>query len=141
MKKIFDDHLTSNLEPSMEVLCTWLGQIPVGQQVVPDRSFPSEWASFSADEWDKLVSSAQQQGLAPLLYWVLSKSGIFSSIPESARNSLRTQYSGTWKQNQQIFKELEVLTNLFYKAEIPVVVLKGACYAFTIYPDDALRPM
>jgi hypothetical protein len=43
--------------------------------------------------------------------------------------------------NQKIFKELETLARLFKQAGIPLVVLKGACFALTIYPDLGLRPM
>lgn len=100
-----------------------------------------DWDSFSQTDWALLLHSAQQEGIGPLLYWRLSKSGKFASIPEDARNSLRAMYSGTWMHNQQIFKELEVLARLFNQANIPAVVLKGACFALTIYPDIGLRPM
>jgi hypothetical protein len=97
--------------------------------------------SFSAADWDFLVSKAHAEGVAPLLYWMLSRSGKFSSIPQAVRNSLRLMYSSTWMQNQKIFKELEVLTRRFHRAEIPVAALKGVCFALTIYPDIGLRPM
>lgn len=97
--------------------------------------------SFSPVEWKLILQSAQREGVGPLLYWRLSKSGKFASLSEDVRNSLRAMYSSAWRQNQKIFKELEVLTRLFNQAEIPVVVLKGACFALTIYPDVGLRPM
>jgi len=109
--------------------------------VITDRMQELDWSSFSTTDWDLLVAKAHQEGVAPLVYWVLSKSGKFSSLPEAARNSLRSMYSGTWMYNQRIFKELEILSRLFYQANIPVVVLKGACFALTIYPDIGLRPM
>jgi len=49
-------------------------------------------------------------------------------------------YSSAWMQNQKIFKNLSS-SRLFDQAEIPIVVLKGACFALTIYPDIGLRPM
>jgi hypothetical protein len=100
-----------------------------------------DWGSFSPPDWDLLLQLARQEGVAPLLYWRLSKSGRFSSIPESARNALRALYAATWTQNQKILKELGVLAHLFHEAGIPLVVLKGACYALTLYPDIGLRPM
>ena len=132
---------SGGLESAMLVLCTWLGEIPVGPQPIHDHRFPAEWVSFSADEWEQFISKAQEQGLAPLLYWVLSKSGNFSSIPESTRNSLRIKYAATWINNQAILKELETLAEAFKQAGIPMVVLKGACFAQTIYPDIGLRSM
>jgi hypothetical protein len=141
MKQSPDDHLTTGVASALGVLCSLLGQIPVGQQPVPAFKIPADWDAFSELDWEQLVSKAQAQGLAPLLYWVLSKSGKISSIPESSRNSLRLVYSGTWMNNQKIFRELATLAQAFQHAGIPLVVLKGACFALTIYPDIGLRPM
>jgi hypothetical protein len=109
--------------------------------IISERLPDADLASFSQADWELLIREAQTQGVGPLVYWTLSKSGKFSSLPESARNSLRIMYSSTWMHNQMIFKELEVLAHLFNQAGIPVVVLKGACFALTIYPDIGLRPM
>jgi hypothetical protein len=109
--------------------------------IISGRLQDVDWDSLSPEDWDLLVARAQAEGAGPLVYWTLSRSGKFSFLPESARNSLRAMYSNTWIHNQKIFKELEVLARLFHQAEIPVVVLKGACFALTIYPDIGLRPM
>jgi hypothetical protein len=50
-------------------------------------------------------------------------------------------YARTWAQNQKIFEELGIIARLFHEKGIPLVVLKGACFALTIYPDIGLRPM
>ena len=100
-----------------------------------------DWPSFSPADWSFLLQSAHQEGVGPLLYWRFSKSGMFNALPEETRNSLRAMYASTWMHNQRILKELETLTRLFRQADIPVVVLKGACFALTIYPDIGLRPM
>jgi hypothetical protein len=97
--------------------------------------------SFSPADWDQLVSKAQAEGVGPLVYWVLSRLGKFSSVPQSARNSLHSMYAITWRQTQKIIKELEVVAHLYDQADIPAVVLKGACFALTIYPDIGLRQM
>jgi len=128
-------------DPALGALCAWLGQIPIGQLPILNSEIPIQWDTFSVFDWGQLVSKAQIQGLAPLMYWLLSKSGKFSSIPEPARNSLRLNYSVTWIKNQIIFKELESLAKTFKQADIPLVLLKGACFALTIYPDIGLRPM
>ena len=109
--------------------------------IITERMQELNWDSFSTADWDRLITKAQAEGVAPLVYWTLSKSGKFSSIPVDVRNSLRAMYSSTWMQNQKIFKELDILTRLFAQANIPVVVLKGACFALTVYPDIGLRPM
>jgi hypothetical protein len=110
-------------------------------QIITDQTSDKTWSDFSSADWEFLLAQARSQGVAPLIYWKLSKSGNFSSIPEAVRNTLRTLYAATWMTNQRIFKELEILTQRFNEAGIPVVILKGACFALTIYPDIGLRPM
>ena len=110
-------------------------------RIISDRMPGPDWDSFSAADWDFLVAKAHAEGVAPLLYWTFSRSGKFSSLPQAVRNSLRVLYSSTWMQNQKHLKELEILARRFHQAEIPVVVLKGICFALTIYPDIGLRPM
>lgn len=125
----------------LEGLCAWLGQIPVGRQPIPYRKMPMEWESYSDLEWEHLIAKAQGEGLAPLLYWELSRPNKLTSIPESAQKSLRRLYSETWANNKIIIMELETLAHFFKQAGIALVVLKGACLALTIYPDIGLRPM
>jgi hypothetical protein len=110
-------------------------------QLISDHKTDVDWNSFSPTDWDRLLHLAQKAGIAPLLYWKFSKSGEFASLPKDVQNSLRAMYSATWRHNQKIFKELESLACLFNQADIPTVVLKGACFALTIYPDLGLRPM
>jgi hypothetical protein len=117
--------------------CSMLGGLPVDLQTTPQV----EWKDLSEAGWEALASQAQAEGLAPLLYWVFSKSGRFSSIPEPVRQALRSSYAGTWMQNQTLLKELETLAGHFHAAGIPLVLLKGACFALTVYPDIGLRPM
>ena len=114
---------------------------PTLSLIISERMQELDWDSFAPADWDGLAGKAHAQGVGPLLYWSLSRSGKFSTLPESARNSLRAIYAGAWIHNQRIFQELEILSRLFSQAEIPVVVLKGACFALTIYPDIGLRPM
>jgi hypothetical protein len=97
--------------------------------------------SFSIEEWNGFARKTREEGVAPLVYWILCGSGKNSALPESIHQDLRAAYSQTWKQNQDIFNELEILAREFERADIPVVLLKGACFALTIYPDVGTRPM
>ncbi|MDX9993535.1 MAG: nucleotidyltransferase family protein [Anaerolineales bacterium] len=93
------------------------------------------------DQLQNLIGLALQEGLAPLLYWRLSKSGYFSSLPVPIRDTLRAAYAATWAQNQNILRELAKISGAFERAGIPLVVLKGACFLLTLYEDIGLRPM
>ena len=109
--------------------------------IISGRMPELEWDSFSHSEWDLLIQKAQSEGVAPLLYWTLSKSGKILSFPEPVRSSLRAMYISVRMVNEKTVKELEILTHLFGQANIPVIALKGICFALTIYPDIGLRPM
>ena len=109
--------------------------------IISERMPALNFDSFSAAEWDLLVKQAQAEGVAPLVYWALSRAGRISSCPTSVQNSLRAMYFSIRMNNEQILEELVTLTRLFAQAGIPVVALKGICFALTIYPDLGLRPM
>ena len=109
--------------------------------IISDRLQEIDVASLSAADWNQLIATASSEGVTPLVYWGLSQSGKLESLPEAPRNSLSAAYAVTWFQNERLFQELEVLARLFDDAGIPVVVLKGACFALTVYPDVGLRQM
>ncbi len=60
---------------------------------------------------------------------------------QACQDRLRAMFVATRLNNVQILQELEKLTTLFEQAGIPVVALKGICFALTIYPDIGMRPM
>jgi hypothetical protein len=128
-------------DPALKCLCTSLGKIPVGDEFHPNSSVPIDWDILSKVDWEELVSNLQDQRLAPVVYWTLSRSGEFSSIPKLARYLLRESYFATWAMNQNFFRGLEQIAREYKTAGIPLVALKGACYARTIYADSGLRPM
>jgi hypothetical protein len=100
-----------------------------------------ELDSFSSGEWVRIARMAQLEGVGPLLYWELSRSGGIACLPKPVSDCLRAMYFTTRMNNEQIIREMETLARLFERAGIPVVALKGACFALTIYPDIGLRPM
>ena len=109
--------------------------------IISDREKEINEDTSSSIDWDALVRKAHIEGVGPLLYRKLSRSGNLSSLPKETCNFLRLIYAGTSIQNQIIFKELEILARLFHEAGIAVVALKGVCLALTVYPDIGLRPM
>ncbi len=109
--------------------------------ILSGRAAAAGLESFSAGEWEALSKQAHAEGVGPLLYRALSRSESGSSIPASTWDFLRLVYAATRIRNQAIFSELASLLPLFHRAGIPVVLLKGACFALTVYPDPGLRPM
>ena len=110
-------------------------------RIVSGHSDESDLPALTGSDWDRLATAAQLEGVAGGVYFALSNSRHFESIPKSAQGALRARYFETLLHNEGIFRELERLMPQFERAEIPVVVLKGACFALTIYPDIGLRQM
>jgi hypothetical protein len=109
--------------------------------IISGRAQALDFDSFSPIEWNLLAKKAQKEGVAPLIYWELSRSGKLSAMPKPVANSLRATFFSTRMNNEQILKETARLVALFDQVGIPVVALKGICFALTIYPDLGLRPM
>ena len=84
---------------------------------------------------------SEGEGVGPQLYWILSKSEKLSLLPKACQDRLRAMFAATRLNNLQILDELEKLTARFSQQGIPVVALKGICFALTIYPDIGMRPM
>lgn len=103
----------------------------IAQRVAPAAIGPGEWAA--------VVSLAEQQRVAPVLYWRLNQAG--AQLPEGLWQRLRkstirtaTAYLLLEMGQQQIQKAL---------ADIGVacVWLKGSALAPTVYANPSLRPM
>jgi hypothetical protein len=109
--------------------------------IISDREKDVNRDIFSAADWDTLAHKAHSEGVGPLLYRKLSRSGRFSSLSEETQNFLHLMYASTCIKNQILFKELESLACSLNQAGIEVVALKGVCFALTVYPEIGLRPM
>ena len=101
-----------------------------------------DWESFSEDDWSRFGNMAITEGVAPLIHWTFKHEDTFGiEIPTTVKAQLMAAYYNTTAQNQVMFKELERILEALEKAGIPVIVLKGAALATTVYPEIGLRPM
>jgi hypothetical protein len=101
-----------------------------------------DWASFTKNDWSIFIKLAEVEGVAPLIHWTFIHEDISDiEIPPTVITHLRTAYYNTIAQNQVMFKELERILGALNQSGIPVIVLKGAALAATVYPDTGLRPM
>jgi hypothetical protein len=91
------------------------------------------------DGWRLLATTARREGVAPLLYHALREAGWPADVPTDVQADLRHAYYTTTAVNLLVYRELSrILTALH---PIPIVVLKGAALAVTLYPSIGLRPM
>ena len=54
---------------------------------------------------------------------------------------MRSIYYNSAARNMRLYKQLENFLDKFATEKIPVIMLKGAHLAWTVYPNMALRPM
>ncbi|NJL33457.1 MAG: nucleotidyltransferase family protein [Chloroflexaceae bacterium] len=113
----------------VEKLCMFLARA----EHVPD------WSHISPAEWEQLVTTAHHESVAPLLYHLLHTADVLECVPPQLGQSLRGSYRATLARNSLLFQELSRI--LHTVPDMPIVMLKGAALAPTLYGDIGLRPM
>lgn len=89
--------------------------------------------------WDRLVSRARRLGVAPLLYRQFQNQGI--PVPAGVDSTLAQSYWATTAVNIWRATELHRILAALSPAQVPVILLKGAILAETVYPDIGTRSM
>ena len=97
---------------------------------------------LTEDDWTLLGRMAEAERVAPLIYWAAKSSQeLRAAFNQQTYTIVQTTYYASVARNTVLFQELERILRILAEANIPVIVLKGAALAQTIYPDIALRPM
>jgi hypothetical protein len=92
--------------------------------------------------WEDVVETACREGVAPLLAWALEEGGWSEAVPEGVRRELKAAWRTSAVRSVRMSRVLlDVLATLSQPPAVPVVLLKGAALAATVYPDPSLRPM
>lgn len=103
----------------------------ISKDLVPDKNDEELFLLFAA-----------RNGVAPWLFYKINNA-IEQEVqfPESLKTTLRMQYLQTLVMNQQKWKVFRGLHSLATKHNIEIIPLKGTALAFSLYPEEALRPM
>ena len=97
--------------------------------------------ALSDPRWEALVEGAARQGVAPLLYHRLRGLASRATWGGHALGRLREIHLHSALRNTALFEELGHLLAELQEVGIPVVALKGAHLAASVYPEPAMRPM
>jgi hypothetical protein len=89
--------------------------------------------------WSDMARLAQNYGLGPLLHAAIRENGL--DAPREIGDRLQETYYQLAAANAVRFQELAKVLTTLSAARIPVLVLKGALLAETVYGNLALRPM
>jgi hypothetical protein len=118
-------------EQNREMVC-WIRKILAGEASFLERLTPDDWARF--------IAFAQKHGIAPVLYHAIKDSPP-GSLSKHTLHELRSIYLGSVHRNMVLYHELGKILRALKAADVPVIVLKGACLAEAVYGNVALRSM
>ncbi len=90
-------------------------------------------------DWNLLLASAEAEGLAPALGFVL-KAKAPEGVPVAVRERLSRHLADSMARQLIFGRELGRLLRRFNGEGLPVIPLKGPVLGETLYPDPALRP-
>lgn len=122
--------------PSAAAFAPSVYQEPLFRLVAADGSpFPP---LPTAVDWDGVARQARLHRLEPLLYAALRDE---DCLPSDIEAEWREAYLTTALRNAVALRALDAVVARLADAGIPVIVLKGAALAQTVYGNVALRPM
>jgi Uncharacterised nucleotidyltransferase len=96
---------------------------------------------LSEADWAEVVAMAARHGVLPLLYERLSTGPQRPAVPEGVLQRLRDGFLMNGAKNALLYKELARVLRVLQRANIPVIVLKGAHLAALVYSQAAVRAM
>lgn len=96
------------------------------------------WGRLAPHDWQAMIAAAERHGVLPLVYRQLAASGVLPVLPPPCAERARDSYYHSTAHNTLIY---HTLARLAPAAQHPLIVLKGAALATTVYPQVGLRPM
>lgn len=109
------------------------------RRVHPDADGALRAAALALDvSWDTLAGIIEAERVGPLLHRTV---GDLDIVPPHLAQALLQSYRFTTLRNILLLRELGLILRQLENAGVPVIVLKGAALAETIYRNLSLRPM
>lgn len=95
----------------------------------------------SEDEWPLLLGLSAQWQCGALTYRALEDARCLDRAPSGVRQRLRSVYLQSATRNALLFRDTARAAAMLGRADIPLMLLKGAHLARFVYPEPALRSM
>ncbi|MDP4270785.1 MAG: nucleotidyltransferase family protein [Bacteroidota bacterium] len=93
------------------------------------------------NDWESFSTLAIKRAIGPLLYKKLSTLPYQEIVPQSVMNKLKQVYFKTFSRNTLYYEHLRRILDVFSKAGIEVIVLKGIYLTEWLYKDIGLRQL
>lgn len=104
--------------------------IPIGQLLQDGTRL----TQLDLPQWDRVIRHARAAGLLGRLRVAAADADVLERLPESVVRHLESAWLLAERQRESACWEIERMHSILYPAGIPVVLLKGAAYAFTGHP-------
>jgi hypothetical protein len=121
-----------NAAPERELVALVSAAFPLEPVVSPPMT-------LDAARWSDIVTASQRHGLTGLLWRAIETLGR-ADVPSAAAELLQDTYRRSALSQALAYRELESLMGECARASIPLLVLKGAALARTLYSEPPLRP-
>jgi hypothetical protein len=97
---------------------------------------------LSETKANKAFTFAVRNGVAPWIFYQSNQEG-YKGVqwPDKIKELLKMQYLQTLVMNQQKWKVFREIFEVASSKNIQILPLKGTALAFSLYPEEALRPM
>lgn len=102
------------------------------------------WSDLHAMNWDMVYKRSAGWSVVPMLYTILKKKSVFSEtakIPEHILQKIQLKYFMSHVAYDTLCRSLTEILEVFHKAGIKVILLKGIYLAQFVYRDAGVRPM
>ncbi len=90
-------------------------------------------------DWDYLIHTIIDRGIAPLFYTKLSLLPNSSLIPETVKTNLQQAYYKTVRRSVLLYEHFRKIAEAFVAQNIPLIGLKGIYLSEWLYQDIGLR--
>lgn len=97
--------------------------------------------SMTEADWQQVIVEAQRHGVAPFLWYTLHTALDCPQLPPGIQETLRANYYTAAAHFMRREHELKEVLQTLASAGVPVVLLKGAAVAYSVYPNPVLRTM
>lgn len=98
-------------------------------------------ARIDSATWPQLLPLLHYHGIGPLTYDTLRRRNHLGGLPPDIRQWIKAAYERNAARNMILFAQLDHILGACQARSIPIIPLKGAYLARSIYADPALRVM
>lgn len=89
---------------------------------------PSIVSSFTAQQWDLLISQARRTNLMARLALLFKNAGLLNDVPVAPRVHLESALLMSKRQDRAMRWELDCIREALHRVPQPIILLKGAAY-------------